>query len=253
MIGSNLCTGVRAAACPKRPADRLSSSSCRSGPAPEGCLHRAIRTAGATRRPGFRKEVLPPTEESPDVDRAEKKAAIASLNGVFKATNVVVVAHYSGLTVAQMQTLRKQMRAGWRLGEGREKPPRQDRSRRHGRRVHRPPAEGPDADRLLERSGRGAQGRRRLRQGEREVRHPRRSDGQDRPEPDGVKALASLPSLDELRAKLVGLLVARRPRSRSSPTRRPPSSRAWSRPMPRRAKPREASRTTHWFEPNKGT
>ena len=63
--------------------------------------------------------------------------------------------------------------------------------------------------------------------------------------PNGVKALASLPSLDELRAKLVGLLVRlRRPRSRSSPTRRPPSSRAWSRPMPRRAKPREASRIT---------
>ena len=59
--------------------------------------------------------------------------------------------------------------------------------------------------------------------------------------PDGVKALASLPSLDELRAKLVGLLVRRRrPRSRSSSTRRPPSSRAWSGPMPRRAKPREA-------------
>jgi large subunit ribosomal protein L10 len=37
------------------------------------------------------------------VDRAEKKAAIETLNGVFKASNVVVVAHYSGLTVAQMQ------------------------------------------------------------------------------------------------------------------------------------------------------
>ena len=45
------------------------------------------------------------------MDRAEKKAAIATLNGVFKASNVVVVAHYAGLTVAQMQALRKQMRA----------------------------------------------------------------------------------------------------------------------------------------------
>ena len=45
------------------------------------------------------------------MDRAEKKAAIAALNGVFKASNVVVVAHYAGLTVAQMQALRKQMRA----------------------------------------------------------------------------------------------------------------------------------------------
>ena len=42
--------------------------------------------------------------------RAEKKAAVATLNEAFKATNVVVVAHYSGLTVAQMQTLRKQMK-----------------------------------------------------------------------------------------------------------------------------------------------
>ena len=45
------------------------------------------------------------------MDRAEKKEAIASLKEVFKAANVVVVAHYSGLTVAQMQQLRRQMRA----------------------------------------------------------------------------------------------------------------------------------------------
>jgi large subunit ribosomal protein L10 len=45
------------------------------------------------------------------VDRAEKKECVASLADVFKTTSVVVVAHYSGLTVAQMQNLRKQMRA----------------------------------------------------------------------------------------------------------------------------------------------
>ena len=61
------------------------------------------------------------------MDRAEKKESIAALKEVFKAANVVVVAHYSGLTVAQMQTLRKQMRSR-RLGESREKPSRQDRS-----------------------------------------------------------------------------------------------------------------------------
>ena len=44
------------------------------------------------------------------MDRAEKKEAVATLNEVFKTTNVVVVAHYSGLTVAEMQTLRKQMK-----------------------------------------------------------------------------------------------------------------------------------------------
>jgi len=44
------------------------------------------------------------------VDRAEKKELVATLNAVFKAANVVVVAHYSGLSVAQMQTLRRQMK-----------------------------------------------------------------------------------------------------------------------------------------------
>jgi large subunit ribosomal protein L10 len=44
------------------------------------------------------------------VDRAEKKDCVAALHDVFRKTSVVVVAHYSGLTVAQMQALRKQMR-----------------------------------------------------------------------------------------------------------------------------------------------
>ena len=45
------------------------------------------------------------------MDRAEKKEAVAALHDVFSKTSVVVVAHYSGLTVAQMQRLRKQMKA----------------------------------------------------------------------------------------------------------------------------------------------
>ncbi|MBV9428758.1 MAG: 50S ribosomal protein L10, partial [Bradyrhizobiaceae bacterium] len=44
------------------------------------------------------------------MDRAEKKELVATLNAVFKDANVVVVAHYSGLTVVQMQTLRRQMK-----------------------------------------------------------------------------------------------------------------------------------------------
>ena len=45
------------------------------------------------------------------MDRAEKKEFVATLHDVFNKTSVVVVAHYSGLTVVQMQSLRKQMRA----------------------------------------------------------------------------------------------------------------------------------------------
>lgn len=44
------------------------------------------------------------------MDRAGKEVLVSSLNDVFKSTGVVVVAHYSGLTVAQMQKLRKDMK-----------------------------------------------------------------------------------------------------------------------------------------------
>lgn len=40
------------------------------------------------------------------MERAAKKEAVEQLNEVFKTTGVAVVAHYSGLTVAQMQKLR---------------------------------------------------------------------------------------------------------------------------------------------------
>ena len=50
------------------------------------------------------------------MDRAEKKEAVATLHEVFAKSSVVVVAQYSGLTVAQMQRLRKQMKqAGARV------------------------------------------------------------------------------------------------------------------------------------------
>jgi len=52
-----------------------------------------------------------PANRRSNVDRAEKKEAVASLHDVFTTTSVVVVAQYSGLTVAQMQRLRKQMKA----------------------------------------------------------------------------------------------------------------------------------------------
>ena len=44
------------------------------------------------------------------MERAAKKDAVEALNGLFKTTSVAVVAHYSGLTVAQMQKLRMQMK-----------------------------------------------------------------------------------------------------------------------------------------------
>ena len=44
------------------------------------------------------------------MERAAKAEQVTELKEVFKTTNTVVVAHYAGLTVAQMQVLRKQAR-----------------------------------------------------------------------------------------------------------------------------------------------
>jgi len=45
------------------------------------------------------------------VERAEKREFVTELNEVFKASGSVVVAHYAGVTVAQMNDFRSRMRA----------------------------------------------------------------------------------------------------------------------------------------------
>ena len=59
------------------------------------------------------------------VERAAKKDAVEALNGLFKTTGVAIVAHYSGLTVAQKEAALAD-EAGRRIGEGLEKPSRQN-------------------------------------------------------------------------------------------------------------------------------
>jgi len=44
------------------------------------------------------------------VDRAQKEQVVEELGQIFESSGVVVVAHYAGLTVAEMQALRAQMR-----------------------------------------------------------------------------------------------------------------------------------------------
>lgn len=45
------------------------------------------------------------------MDRAQKKEMVSYLNGVFADAGVVVVSHYSGMTVSQMSELRRRMGA----------------------------------------------------------------------------------------------------------------------------------------------
>ena len=145
---------------------------------------------------------------SPDVDRAEKKATIETLNGVFKASNVVVVAHYSGLTVAQMQTLRRQMKlAGAAVKVAKN-------------RLAKIALEGTDVASIVPL----LKGPTLIATSSDPIAAPKvavdfakanekfvilgGAMGKTSLNSDGVKALASLPSLDQLRAKLIGLLVA---------------------------------------------
>jgi large subunit ribosomal protein L10 len=44
------------------------------------------------------------------VERAEKRELVSTMNEVFQETNVVVVAHYAGLTVAELTALRGKAR-----------------------------------------------------------------------------------------------------------------------------------------------
>ena len=142
------------------------------------------------------------------VDRAAKKEAVASLGEVFKASNVVVVAHYSGLTVAQMQSLRKQMRqAGASVQVAKN-------------RLAKIALEGTDAASIAPL----LKGPTVIAYSGDPVAAPKVANdfakanekfvilggsmGKTALSPDGVKQLASLPSLDELRAKIVGLVQA---------------------------------------------
>jgi large subunit ribosomal protein L10 len=142
------------------------------------------------------------------VDRAEKKEAVAELQQVFSKAGAVVVAHYSGLTVAQMQRLRKQAReAGATVQVAKN---RLAKIALDGTSVAdiSPLLKGPtliaysddpvaapkvavafakDHDKFVILGG---------------------AMGATLLNTDGVKSLATLPSLDELRAKLVGLINA---------------------------------------------
>ena len=44
------------------------------------------------------------------MDRAQKEAVVAELDQIFTVSGVVIVTHYTGLTVAEMSDLRLRMR-----------------------------------------------------------------------------------------------------------------------------------------------
>jgi large subunit ribosomal protein L10 len=140
------------------------------------------------------------------VERAEKREFVTGLNEVFKNTGSVVVAHYAGLTVAQMNDLRSKMRAAG----GTVKVAKN--------RLAIIALQGTDSEGI-----KGLfKGQTLIAYAEDPVAAPKvASDfakGNDKLvilggamgatalDADGVKALATMPSLDELRAKIVGMI-----------------------------------------------
>jgi large subunit ribosomal protein L10 len=142
------------------------------------------------------------------VDRAAKSELVTELKEVFKASNVVVVAHYAGLTVGQMQNLRKQARAAGAFVKVAKN------------RLAKIALEGTDVASV----GPLLKGPTVLAYSGDPVAAPKVATdfakahekfvilggamGKTALNPDGIKALAALPSLDELRAKIVGLVQA---------------------------------------------
>jgi large subunit ribosomal protein L10 len=142
------------------------------------------------------------------VDRAAKRELVSTLNGVFSTTSVVVVAHYKGLTVADMQRLRTQMKqAGATVKVAKN-------------RLAKIALEGTDVasisdlmkgPTLLAYSSdpvAAAKVAVDFAKGNEKLLILGGAMGRTALNPDGVKALATMPSLDELRAKLVGLIQA---------------------------------------------
>lgn len=142
------------------------------------------------------------------VDRAGKEELVSTLNSVFSKASVVVVAHYSGLTVAQMQKLRKDMKAAGATVKVAKN------------RLVKIALDGTDVASIAGLM----KGPTILAYSDDPVAAPKvavefakgndklvilgGAMGKTALNVDGVKALATMPSLDELRAKLIGLIQA---------------------------------------------
>jgi large subunit ribosomal protein L10 len=138
------------------------------------------------------------------MERAEKREVVSALHDVFAKTGVVVVAHYAGLSVADMTKLRSDMRdAGGRVKVAKN-------------RLVKLALEGTDAKGISDL----LKGPTCLAYSEDPVAAPKVAKGNEKfvilggamgatvLDAKAVSSLADLPSLDELRGKLIALLQA---------------------------------------------
>jgi large subunit ribosomal protein L10 len=142
------------------------------------------------------------------VEKAKKAEVVEDLKGVFSEAGSVVVAHYSGMTVAQMGDLRSRMRAAGASF-------RVAKNRLAMRALEGTPAKG--IAHLFKGPTGIAVSKDPVAASKVAVAYAKENDklvilggvvGTQALDVNGVKALAELPSLQELRGRIVGLLQA---------------------------------------------
>jgi large subunit ribosomal protein L10 len=142
------------------------------------------------------------------VEKAKKAEVVEELQGVFAKAGSVVVAHYSGMTVAQMSDLRSRMRANGASFKV-------AKNRLVMRALKGTPVEG--ISHLFKGPTGIAYSDDPIAASKTAIAYAKDNDklvvlggsmGTTMLDANGVKAVAELPSLDELRGKIVGLLVA---------------------------------------------
>ena len=142
------------------------------------------------------------------MDRAQKRQLVSTLNEEWKGTGVMVIAHYKGMTVAQMTDFRKRMKeAGGSVKVAKNKLAK----------LALKDTDAAGISDLLKGQTCFAYSEDPVSAAKVSVKYSRENDklvilggtmGRTVMDVNAVKALADLPSLDELRAKLIGLLQA---------------------------------------------
>jgi large subunit ribosomal protein L10 len=148
----------------------------------------------------------PPAKQETKVDRTTKESLVASLKSLFEETNLLVITHQSGLSVAESTNLRRQMReagASFKVTKN-----RLARLALEGTKFAdlAPMFTGPTAIATSVDPVAAARIAVRFAKDNDKLVIVGGALDEEMLDVDGVKALAALPSLDELRAKIVGMV-----------------------------------------------
>ena len=141
------------------------------------------------------------------MDRTEKREFVAGLHQALADTSMIVVTHNTGLTVAEATELRRRMRAAgvtFKVAKNRLAHLALEGTQFDGLKPH---AEGSDRARVVEDPVAAAKATVEFARTNEKLVLIGGSLGPQTLDASGVRALAELPSLDALRARIVGMIA----------------------------------------------